>query len=59
MQKFYVYYNGQGWFVKEAKFFEEQGGLTENWGRMWWPIEATSIEDARSKASQTIVPLNE
>lgn len=59
MQKFYVHYNGSAWFVKEASFFEQQGGLTETWGQAWQPIMASSVEDARSRASKTIVPLNE
>lgn len=36
--------------VKEAKFFEQQGGLTEAWGKNWEPIRgAKSIGDARRK----------
>ncbi len=59
MQKFYVHHSRHGWCVKEAKFFEQQGGLTEAWGQSWQPIMASSIEDARAKAAQTIVPLFE
>lgn len=36
-------------FVKELDFFRSQGGFTEEWGTHWFPIVATSIEDAREK----------
>lgn len=52
MKKFYVNNNGHSWFVKEAQFFEDQGGLTEPWGQNWKPIWANSIEDARAKAAE-------
>lgn len=48
--KYYVHFNGAAWFVKEAKFFEKQGGLREPWGKAWESIEADSIEHARCKA---------
>lgn len=48
--KYYVWFNGAAWFVKEADFFERQGGLTKEWGKAWKPIYATSIEHARDKA---------
>lgn len=36
--------------IKEADFFAEQGGLTQDWGKNWEPITgATSIGDARRK----------
>lgn len=36
--------------IKEADFFIRQGGLKEEWGRSWEPIEdAMSIGDARRK----------
>lgn len=50
MNKYYVMFNGAAWFVKEAVFFESQGGLTEDWGKAWEPIYADSIEHARDKA---------
>lgn len=34
-------------FVKEGKFFEQQGGLKEEWGSTWKKVRATSIEHAR------------
>lgn len=34
-------------YVKEEKFFESQGGLTQSWGAQWQKVEAESIEDAR------------
>jgi hypothetical protein len=43
--------SGSALFVKEAKFFESQGGLTETWGKAWVPVEATSIEAARKQAA--------
>lgn len=39
--------DGDAVFVKEAKFFEEQGGLTSEWGSRWVPVWACSIEEAR------------
>ena len=52
MKKFYAHHNGHSWFVKEAQFFEAQGGLTEPWGQNWKPILANGIEDARAKAAE-------
>lgn len=34
-------------YVKEADFFREQGGETEEWGRDWKPICADGIGHAR------------
>ncbi len=34
-------------FVKELDFFRSQGGFTQDWGKNWIPIVATSIEEAR------------
>ena len=42
-------------FVKEADFFKSQGGLKEDWGKNWKRIKATSIEDARRIAQETLV----
>lgn len=36
-------------FVKEYKFFVQQGGTNQLWGRSWKKIKAKSIEDARAK----------
>jgi hypothetical protein len=48
MPEYYVMRNsGQAVFVKEADFFEQQGGLDEAWGRTWVKINALSIEHAR------------
>ena len=50
MEIFYIHLNsGNKVFVKTKDFFESQGGFTENWGRYWYPIYASSIEDARDK----------
>lgn len=46
--EYYVVRNDAGSvFVKEAGFFEQQGGLTQDWGKRWQKISAASIEDAR------------
>jgi hypothetical protein len=37
-------------YVKEADFFEQQGGLTRQWGRSWRPLMAMDIHHARAKA---------
>lgn len=34
-------------YVKEGTFFRSQGGLTEEWGKTWRPVDAESIEHAR------------
>lgn len=36
-------------FVKELDFFRSQGGFTQDWGKNWLPIVATSIEEARER----------
>lgn len=46
---FYVHWNGAAIFVKAGLFFQQQGGLTEEWGKAWRSVEANSIEDAREK----------
>lgn len=33
--------------VKEGDFFREQGGLEEDWGKYWIPVQASSIGHAR------------
>lgn len=50
MNKYYWHWNGSVYFIKEAEFFEAQGGLTAEWGKAWKPIEADTIEHARTKA---------
>jgi hypothetical protein len=50
MPSYYVLIQPSGVFVKEAEFFERQGGLNDAWGKKWrGPIEAASIEDARER----------
>lgn len=56
MNKYYVHFNGAAWFVKEAEFFESQGGLTEAWGKGWKQIYADSIEHGRLKAAAEQCP---
>ncbi len=36
-------------FVKEYSFFQEQGGMSEPWGKNWVEVMAMDIEDARRK----------
>lgn len=48
----YVHWNGAAIFVKEAAFFEAQGGLTLPWGQSWRHVWATSIGDARRQAAR-------
>jgi len=38
--------------IKEGEFFKEQGGFTQDWGKSWEPIEASSIGDARRKLAE-------
>lgn len=50
---------GNALFVKDADFFESQGGLTAEWGKSWKPVVASSIGDARRQAAQIFnVPLS-
>ena len=39
-------------FNKDGDFFEEQGGLVEDWGKDWKPLAASSLEDAREKGTE-------
>ena len=39
--------SGNAIFVKEGRFFEQQGGLVQEWGSSWRKVRATSIEHAR------------
>ena len=49
----YVHCNsGEALFVKEADFFESQGGLSSEWGKHWRPVVAGSIGDARRQAAK-------
>jgi len=45
---YYILETHAGVYVKEGKFFESQGGLTEDWGKNWRPVNADSIEHAKS-----------
>lgn len=57
MNDYYIHRNsGQAVFVKEAGFFESQGGLTEAWGKAWTKISAESVDDARRIAQETLPP---
>jgi len=41
-----------GVYVKERSFFLEQGGRSDNWGRNWRRVRASSIEAARNKGKK-------
>lgn len=44
----YAYRNSAGGvYVKEAEFFEEQGGKTKGWGSRWRPVIARDLAHAR------------
>jgi hypothetical protein len=49
MARYYVLINEAGVYTKEGTFFESHGGLTQEWGKNWRPIEATSLYDARNQ----------
>lgn len=48
MGLYYILTRPWGVYVKEGNFFESQGGLKEEWGQQWTPVQADSIEHARS-----------
>lgn len=54
MNRYYVHHNGYSWYVKEEQLFIQQGGKTEPWGLAWKAIDATSIEDARRRATELV-----
>lgn len=40
--------------IKDAEFFQSQGGLTEDWGQNWEPInDADSISSARHQFAKS------
>lgn len=48
LSDYYVHTNcGGATFFKTAEFFASQGGLTQDWGKAWRLVQASSIEDAR------------
>lgn len=47
METYYVLIEPYAVYVKEGKFFKDQGGLKEEWGKNWKPIIAEGIEHAR------------
>lgn len=47
MPTHYVLVKEAGVYVKEAVFFEQQGGTTAAWGKAWEPIDASNLHDAR------------
>jgi len=49
MKRFYVLIERWAVYVKEAEFFESQGGLTKDWGKDWVCMYATDLENARVK----------
>jgi hypothetical protein len=50
MNRYMVVWNGGAWMVKDADFFEQQGGKTAEWGKEWKLIYADSISHARDRA---------
>lgn len=48
--KFRVLINSAGVYVKDAEFFESQGGLTKPWGKKWEEIDAIDLRQARQVA---------
>ena len=47
MNTYYICIKRWAVYVKEGEFFKNQGGLVEDWGKNWTPVEAESIEHAR------------
>lgn len=45
--------------VKGGLFFEEQGGLREEWGKNWKEIFAGSLEEAKKLGDLTLPPFEE
>lgn len=55
METYYIHRNqGNSVFVKEGSFFEEQGGLVDDWGKGWKKVYADSIEHARLIGETTL-----
>lgn len=53
MKDYYYHINsGDAVFIKEGKFFKDQGGLTSDWGKAWKPIKARSLDHARKIATK-------
>lgn len=48
MNRYYILISNHSVFVKEEQFFIDQGGLVDDWGKNWIPVDAVSIEHARS-----------
>ena len=54
-ETYFVHRNdGKKVFVKHGPFFQEQGGLTQDWGKGWTRIKATSIEHARQIGEEVL-----
>lgn len=45
---YYILIESWAVYVKEGEFFKSQGGLEKKWGENWVPVQADSIEHARS-----------
>ena len=45
---------GKKVFVKHGPFFQAQGGLTQDWGKGWTRIKATSIKHARQIGEEVL-----
>ncbi|MGU1789454.1 dATP/dGTP pyrophosphohydrolase domain-containing protein [Pseudomonas aeruginosa] len=55
-ETYFVHRNaGKKVFVKHGPFFRDQGGLTQDWGKGWTRIKASSIEHAR-QVGESLLP---
>ena len=45
--EYFVLIKDSAVFTKTAPYFEEQGGLTSEWGQAWEKVEAVSLLQAR------------
>lgn len=54
-ETYFVHRNaGKAVFVKHGPFFRDQGGLTQDWGKGWTRIKASSIEHARQIGEEVL-----
>ncbi len=47
MTYYRILINNAGVYVKLGEFFDSQGGLTEEWGKVWEKVEAEDYNEAR------------
>ncbi|RQF90602.1 hypothetical protein IPC255_19480 [Pseudomonas aeruginosa] len=54
-ETYFVHRNaGKAVFVKHGPFFRDQSGLTQDWGKGWTRIKASSIEHARQVGEELL-----